>query len=165
MKTAVLYYSLTGNVRLIAETIARNSGGDLLEVELEKPFKPKGPGKYFRGGRDVLLKRKPAILDPGFDLESYDLVFIGTPVWAGSFVPALDTFFEKNGFTGKEVAFFASSMGGSGKVFKNLEKRVEGNNVVGQIHFVEPLRNPEKESKRAEEWCRDILKRVGESSG
>ncbi len=161
MKTAVIYYSLTGNTRLIATRIADVAGGDLFPIELKKPLKQKGPWKYFRGGRDALLKRKSAICDPGFDQEGYELIFMGTPVWAGSFVPALDTFFEQVRITGKKVALFASSMGGSGKVFSSLEKKLEGNVIAGRIHFVEPSRNPDEEGKKAEEWCRQILSQKG----
>ncbi len=161
MKTAVIYYSLTGNTRLIAAKIADVSGGDLFPIELKKPLKQKGPWKYFRGGRDVLLKRKPPICDPGFDQDGYELLFIGTPVWAGSFVPALDTFFEQVRIAGRKVALFASSMGGSGKVFSSLEKKLVGNVIAGRIHFVEPSRHPDEEGKRAEEWGRKIISHNG----
>ena len=61
MKNLVIFYSLEGNTRLIANTIAKSINADILEVRTKKKYQDKGFRKYFFGGKDVLFKVKPQL--------------------------------------------------------------------------------------------------------
>jgi len=55
--------------------------------------KSKGFMKYFWGGRAVMRNIKPELLPLNKDIQEYDVLFIGTPVWAFSYAPALKFIF------------------------------------------------------------------------
>ena len=106
MKVLVIFYSLEGHTKLLANAIAKVTGADILEVKPKKEITKKGFMKYLKGGGQVIRKVEPEILPLSLDPNDYDLLFIGTPVWAGGYAPALRTFFSTVGFCGKKVAFF-----------------------------------------------------------
>jgi flavodoxin len=159
MKTLVIYYSLEGNTKYLAGAIAGATGADILELKAKKDLvKIKGIGKYFWGGRQVIMKKKPDLLPFAFDPAQYDLIFIGTPVWAFSYAPPLCTFFSTVGLKNKKIALFCSHGGGMGKTLEHMKKQVAGNTIVGTIDFFEPLKNkPDECAQRAKQWASGIL--------
>jgi hypothetical protein len=112
--------------------------GDVLALQLEENKPRKGLAKYVWGGRQVVLNQRPTLKPYTFDSTVYDLLIIGTPVWAGSPAPALDTFLEQTRITGKKIALFCCCAGGKGKVFDKLKKSLSGNTFVGEIAFINP---------------------------
>ena len=106
MKIAIIYYSLTGNTKNVAETIAdylkSSNQVDIFRVvalDESKSF----IGQCFRAA----FKKKAKIGDAKTDLSEYDVIVIGTPVWATEPVPALRTYFEKlSGIAGKKIILF-----------------------------------------------------------
>lgn len=112
MKTAVIYYSRSGVTKTIADKIQKKFGSDLYSVEPEK-----GYGNYLsaviRYGRErkngsVPLKTRAA------DFSSYDVVFIGFPVWYGTMPSFLQDYVEAANLSGKRVIPFATA-GANGK--------------------------------------------------
>ena len=59
MKSLVIYYSLEGNTKLIADTIKNELNSDVLELRTKKQYPNKGFKKYLWGGKSVILKEKP----------------------------------------------------------------------------------------------------------
>jgi flavodoxin len=155
MKTLVVYYSFEGNTRYIAERIASAAGADMQELKPVNDIPSKGFMKYVWGGRAVFKKQAPELQPLGKDPSSYDVVFLGTPVWAFTFAPALRTFFDICRLQGKKVALFCCCGGSKGKTFERMRERLEGNRILGEIVFVEPLSRSKDESGReAEAWAR-----------
>ncbi|MCK5289167.1 MAG: flavodoxin, partial [Candidatus Omnitrophica bacterium] len=85
MKKIVIFYSFEGNTKLIAESIAKTIGADLLELKPKSEMQSKGFMKYVWGGKAVMMKAKPELLPMDKDIKGYDILFIGTPVWAGTY--------------------------------------------------------------------------------
>ena len=112
MKTAIVYYSMHGNVRYVSEKVAKELGADLIELVPVKAYPDKGAMQFIWGGSAVTFKKKPELEPYTFNASDYDLVIIGTPVWASNFTPPLRTFFENNDLTGKKIAVIATSAGG-----------------------------------------------------
>ena len=79
MKSLVIYYSLEGNTKLIADTIKNELNSDVLELRTKKRYPNKGFKKYLCGGKSVILKEKPKLLNKYIDISIYDKIFIGTP--------------------------------------------------------------------------------------
>jgi len=72
-----------------------------------------GVSGWLAAGKDATLKR-PAVIEPfKADVPAFDLVIIGSPVWAWTVTPAVRTFCQAYGKTARDVAFFCT-MGGSG---------------------------------------------------
>lgn len=158
MRTLVVYYSLEGNTRFIAETIARSINGDILELKPEKDVPDKGLLKFVLGGKQVVFKECPKLKTLEKNIEDYDFIFLGSPVWAGTFVPAFNTFFSKKEIENKKVALFGCYGGQSGKIFGDFRKHLANSTVVGEIGFKEPLKNDKELNKsRAEKWSQNII--------
>ena len=96
MKTAIVYYSMHGNVRYVSEKVAKELGADLIELVPVKAYPDKGAMQFIWGGSAVTFKKKPELEPYTFNASDYDLVIIGTPVWAGTFTPPLRTFINEN---------------------------------------------------------------------
>ena len=153
MKSIVIYYSFEGNTKLIANTVCDQLGTDLLRLQLASELKTKSFIKYFWGGKEVFVKKTPKLLPYHFDADDYDLIFIGTPVWAWHFAPALRNFLSKTEIKNKKIALFCCHGGSKGKIFPRLKTALEGNEIVGQIDFRDPLKVQTKASvKQTKEW-------------
>jgi len=135
MKTALIYYSYEGNSAFIAETIKACIAVDVFEIKTAKTKKRKGFAKYFWGGAQVFFGRKPALLPLSVDVNAYDLIILGTPVWASSPAPALVSFLGKTAISGKKLALYCCHLGGKGDVFKKIKSLLPGNTFVGEIDF------------------------------
>lgn len=160
MKTLVIFYSLEGNTKYISEIIAKELHADLLELKTKKSYPTSGFKKYFCGGRSVLMKEEPELINENIDLSSYENIVLGTPIWAGVHAAAYNTFIKKYKFTGKNIALFACHRGGgAGKCFKLFKKELDGNEFIGEIDFVDPLKNnKEGNYNKAVQWANSLSK-------
>lgn len=156
-KTLVVYYSLEGHTRLIAEIISKELKADLLELKPLKDLVNKEKfSKYFWGGRQVLMKEKPELKPFNKNPDNYDLIIIGTPVWAWNYAPPIRTFFEKTDFKNKKIALFCSSSGSKGGTFINMKKQLKSNQVISEMEFLD--KNTKEQNKlEARKWAKSIL--------
>lgn len=116
MRALIVYYSRTGMTKRACEALAeelRTAGHEAVTEELIDKTNRGGILGFMRGGRDAVLRRPTEIEPVQSDPMAFDLVVIGTPVWAATCAPAVRTFCAQ--FAGKlpRVAFVAT-MGGSG---------------------------------------------------
>ena len=153
MRNLVVFYSLEGNTRLIAESIAKAINADVLELKTKKKYSDKGFKKYFWGGKSVIFKEKPELLYLDKDINQYDNIFIGTPIWVGTYAPPLNTFLKNN------IGLFACHGGGGAtKFFNNIKKEIPNNKFIGEIDFMEPLKNNKEEDvRKAIMWVKELI--------
>ena len=160
MKNLVVYFSLEGNTEFVAQSIKENIECDILKLVPKKNYSTGKIGKYFWGGRSVLLKEKPELLNTDIDIAGYKNLIIGTPVWCSTYAPPLKTFFSEYEIKYKNIALFACHAGGGAdKCFENIKKVLDCNNFIGNISFNEPLKgNKEKIEEEISEWILKIIK-------
>jgi flavodoxin len=158
MKALVVYYSLEGNTRFIAESIAEAVGADLLELKPTEDIPSKGFMKFVRGARQVITRKQPELQPLDSNPQDYGILFIGSPVWAGTYTPALRSFFASAPIKGKKVAVFCCHGGGKGRTLGKMGQALEGNELVGEMDFLEPLRKGRDEKgKKAADWAGRIV--------
>ncbi len=109
MKTLVVFYSRTGTTRKLAEKIAHEFNSDLEEI-IDLTDR-RGAIGWITSGRDAMKKKVTSIKDLSKDISKYDLVIVGSPVWAGSVTPAIRTFLNKYKDQIKKTAFFCTMSG------------------------------------------------------
>lgn len=161
MKSIVIYYSFEGNTKLIANNITDTIGADLLRLQLAAELKSKSFIKYFWGGHQVMVNKKPELLPYHFNPQDYELIFMGTPVWAWCYTPAWRTFMSENKIENKKLALFCCHGGGKGNIFKKWEDALAGNEILGKIDFRDPLKIKKDASiKRAINWAREMVEKA-----
>ena len=159
MKSLVVYYSLDGNTRFIANVIADEIKADVLELTPKKDIPKKGFMKFLVGGKQVFLRKSPELINFDKDPNDYTHIFIGTPVWGFRHAPALETFFTKVDLEGKGIALFCCHGGGKGKTLDQMRDILKGNDIIGQIDFKEPLRQDKEDNEiRARSWSKEIIR-------
>jgi flavodoxin len=157
MKSLVVYYSYEGNCDMIAQEIQKVNNSELLRLRPIKEMKSKGFSKFIWGGKQVIMHEKPKLEPINKNIEDYDLIIIGTPVWASTFAPAVNTFLSEYKLKNKNIGLFCCSSGGKGKVFEKLENVLEGNHIIGEIEFIDPLtKRKENISSKVEEWVNSL---------
>ncbi|MCT4617876.1 MAG: NAD(P)H-dependent oxidoreductase [Marinisporobacter sp.] len=147
MKALVVYYSLEGNTKFLAEAVAEAVGADILELKPEKDIPKKGFMRYIKGGSQVVRKKRPDLMSFDEDLSAYDFIYFGTPVWAASFAPSYNTFFDKVEVKGKKIALFCCYRGSAGSTFEHFKERLKGNEIVDTLEFKEPVKVEENKEK------------------
>jgi len=152
----VVYYSFEGNTKFVAETIAREIGADLLELKPKKEMKGHGFSKFIWGGRQVMLKIKPELEPLAKNPADYDLIFIGTPVWAYTFTPPLRSFFSQVKLQNKKIALFCTHEGNPGKIFEHMKKELSGNEIIGQQGFKDALKEKDRNLADIKNWIKEL---------
>ena len=117
-KTLVLYYSLTGNTRTVAEEIATRLGADIEEITCIDPYDTNFQACIARCMQEREQGILPAINPVQADLSQYDVVFIGFPVWFGTYAPPITAWLSDVDLSGKKVALFCTF--GSGGIESSL---------------------------------------------
>ena len=121
MKKLIVYYSFEGNTEFVANLIAQETQADILKLEPADETRPTGFMKYIWGGKQVFTKTKPELKPFDKNPMDYDLIIIGTPVWANTYAPALRTFLDKQDICDKKIALFCCCQGGfPGGTFKDI---------------------------------------------
>ena len=126
-KSLVAYFSASGVTAKAAEKIAAAAGADLYEIQPEEPYTPADLNWMDKKSRSTVEmndpKCRPGIAEAVEDMEQYDTVWVGFPVWWYVEPRIVDTFLESYDFAGKKMIPFATS-GGSGiqKAEKSLRE-------------------------------------------
>ena len=153
----MVYYSFEGNVEFVSQEIAKELSVDLFRIEPAKEPPRRGPGKFFAGGRDAILKHYPEINKCSYNLSDYHTMIIASPVWAGTYAPAIGSFLRDCKFQGKRIYLIAScSSGKADKMLLTLEDSLIGNNVVETLTLRDPLKNQASELPKIQGFCRRI---------
>jgi flavodoxin len=155
---AVVYYSFEGNTELVAKMIKEyNPNADLIRLVPDKEPPRSLLGKFIIGGKSVLLKEKVMIRSLGVDLNDYQAVIIASPVWAGSYPPALAAFFDRKRMEGKDVYLIACSASGNAvNMINEMVKQLDGNQVMSALSLRSPAKDPERTREQVISLLRDI---------
>lgn len=149
MKTAVVYYSQSGNTQYVSEKIAEALQADLIRLEPEEAYPDSGAKKFFWGGRSALMGEEPKLKPYVFDGQAYDRIIFGTPVWAGTFTPPLRSFVkeQKDGWKATHFAVFACCMGSGKKTAEKLKKLLGISAWDAEMLLIDPKNKKTAESE------------------
>lgn len=146
MKAAMIYYSLEGNMDYLAEQSAQMDTVECIKLVPSKEYPTGKFSKFLWGGKSVTFGEKPKLLNDRIDLSQYDLLILGTPIWASTFTPPLNTFLHEYHFTGKKIILLATHAGGGGaKAFAKMKELLSGNEILAAIDFRSPLKYKDEE--------------------
>ena len=107
-KILVTYYSQTSNTKAVAEEIAKKLGADIEEIVAVNPYDGDFNATIERGRQELEEGILPEIKPITADISKYDVVFIGFPVWFGTYAPPISTFLENVDLSGKKIVPFCT---------------------------------------------------------
>lgn len=118
-KSVVVYYSLSGNTKLVAETLGEMIGAEILEIQTVRPY----PSDFHAVVEQAREERRTDFLPPiqalEADLSNYDTVFLGFPIWGNTIPQPMATFLSQNKLAGKTVVPFCTHDGyGVGRSYR-----------------------------------------------
>ncbi|MGI6756281.1 MAG: flavodoxin [Atopobiaceae bacterium] len=155
----VLYFSVYGSTKLVAEEIAKQTGADLAEIAPQTPY---DSNRDHYDALAALAKHehdtdaRPA-LKPLPDLNSYDTVFIGYPMWWYTFPMAFYTFFDQADLSGKTVIPFNTHMGSrDGKTYRTIAQLARNSQVKDGLPL--SMQDAERGSaKTIQKWLSHVM--------
>lgn len=123
-KIAVVYYSQSkvGNTATVAKWIAKHTGGELVPIETVEAY-PDAYGETLKAAKKDMENGGTRAIKSVPPLDGYDVVFIGSPIWYGTYAPPVAEFFKAHAFAGKTVVPFCThGGGGAGRYFVDVRK-------------------------------------------
>ena len=118
MKRLVVYYSLSGNTEEAAQKIAARLGADLLKLETVKSMPKSFAAQLLVGGGQVMMHHIPKLQPLAGDVNDYDEIILGSPIWNSKGVPAVNAFLQDKAAAAKVTSLFFLS--GGGEIEKGL---------------------------------------------
>lgn len=127
----VVYFSATGVTAKVAEALSESIGADLFAIDPKAPYTEKDLDWRNQESRSSLEMNdptsRPAIVRKRDNMEEYDIIFVGFPIWWYVAPTIINTFLESYDLNGKTIIPFATSGGsGMGKTDEKLLPSCEG---------------------------------------
>ena len=130
-KTLVLYYSLTGNTKTVAEEFANRLGADIEEITCIDPYDTNFQACIQRCIQERQEGVLPEIEPMKADLSKYETIFIGYPIWFGTYACPVITFLNNVDLSGKKIVPFCTfGSGGLESSIKDLKAAQPNAEVV-----------------------------------
>lgn len=104
----VAYFSYSGNTARGAKLIAEMTGGDLFEIQMQRPY---SGGIYEASQKDLRAYYKPTLASHVKNMAQYDVILLGYPTWWGTLPMPVVSFLEEYDFSGKTIVNFSSHGG------------------------------------------------------
>ena len=127
----VAYFSASGVTAKLAETLSEAIGADLYAIEPEVPYTKADLNWMNQNSRSSVEMKdpasRPAIAGKRDNMDEYDTIFVGFPIWWYVAPTIINTFLESYDFAGKTIIPFATSGGsGMGKTNEKLQPSCPG---------------------------------------
>lgn len=134
-KSLVAYFSASGVTARAAKTLAEAAGADLYEIKPKMPYTKADLNWMDKNARSSIEMKdpssRPELADENADIASYDVIFLGFPIWWYVAPTIINTFLEAYDFSGKTIILFATSGGsGLGKTVEKLKPSVSDTTVI-----------------------------------
>jgi|GEM_PF-927764 len=157
MKTAVIFYSLSGNTETAAKEVAKVLNADVFGIEtIESGF--------FSVIKQLVFRKLPEIEELKFSAADYDKIVLAAPCWANNVAPAMKSFLKKNDLKNKEIALLLCHGGGvkNDKIFDKWKTLFDSSNkIVAHKKMINPKKfQPVRSLSVVGGWAEDIWEQV-----
>ena len=134
-KTLAAYFSASGTTERIAKNLAQAAGADLYEIKPAVPYTKDDLNWMNKKSRSSVemndKSSRPELADKDADIDAYDTVLLGFPIWWYVAPTIVNSFLESYDFSGKRIILFATSGGsGFGKTAAGLRDSVAADTVI-----------------------------------
>jgi flavodoxin len=134
-KTLVAYFSASGTTAALAKNLAEATDADLYEIKPAIPYTSADLDWTNQKARSTVEMNdpssRPALADKDANIQSYDTIFLGFPIWWYVAPTIINTFLETYDFSGKRIILFATSgRSGFGKTVEGLKGSVSATATI-----------------------------------
>ena len=133
-KTLVVYYSLSGHTRDIAQRIQKKTGADIYEIKTAQKI-DKYPWFYLNLRSQLKNKKFPKLAGQMPDFTKYDTIFVGAPVWWYTIATPVLSFLQQADFGGKKVVPFSTQGSNYGTFFEDFAARAQNASLAKGASF------------------------------
>lgn len=149
-KLLITYFSASGTTAKVAKQLSQATNAELYEIKPKTPYTKADLNWMDKNSRSSIEMNdksfRPALKDKDANIQAYDIVALGFPIWWYVAPNIINTFLESYDFSGKTVVLFATSGGsGFGKTISELKnsiaadtKIIEGK-ILNNKHSVDEL--------------------------
>lgn len=138
----------------MAETIAAELGSDIEEiVDLKNR---EGKLNYLSAAGDASRGKETKIGPLSRVPSDYDLIIIGTPIWAWSPTPAIRTYVKNNNLSGKKVALFFTYENNLRQAIEKTKALLPNSVFAGELALAKTLNNKEETESKIAAWCTSL---------
>ncbi|MBX2922218.1 MAG: hypothetical protein KF746_08510 [Chitinophagaceae bacterium] len=155
-KTLIIYFSHSNNTKQIVEWIQEKTKADIIRIEPETPY----PSGYQETIDEMSRQNKGKILPPfkkvDINIQEYDTIFFGHPVWDMRLPPVVRTFLRNNDFSGKTIIPFNTHAGyGTGKSVNEIKEFAPKATVMEALSITDS--NVKNAKPEVEKWVEKVL--------
>jgi flavodoxin len=133
-KVLAVYYSLGGNTKDIAQRIRQKTNADIYEIKT-KNIMPSGPALYLGVKKQLKSGEYPEISTDFPDFSSYDLIFVGSPVWWYTLSTPVLSFLKHADFQGKKVVPFLTQGSNAGNSIADFKAKAKNAIILKEREF------------------------------
>lgn len=156
----LVYFSYTGNTKIIAEQILKELDCDVPELFPKEKYSENYQEVVDEYQNNENGQRICELMPYSVDLNKYDTIIIGSPVWWYTITPVVRTFLKQNSLAGKKIVPFMTNAGWIGKSFKEIKElcpdsivKNEMNIAFTENHAEHKLKTPTSE---IDKWIKSI---------
>jgi flavodoxin len=107
-KVLVLYYSQNGATQAVAEELQKQLGADIERIEAEVPYDGDFQATIQRSGQEREKGETPALKELKSKIADYDVIYLGYPIWFGTYAMPIATLVKEQDFAGKTIVPFCT---------------------------------------------------------
>ena len=152
MKTLIVYYSYTNNTEKVAKKIAELKKYDILKLEplvdYSTDYQKVVDEEEAKMDSEEIVELKPI----NVDLNQYDRIILGTPVWWYTMAPVVRSFLSSNNLNGKKVIAFITNGGWIGHTVEDIKKYCEIENYINLKFNSDKIQN----EKSLSDWINSL---------
>lgn len=132
-KVLVVYYSLTGHTKDIAEQISAKTDADIFEIKTVETYS--SPSVYMKSKKELTSKNYPELQESLPNVADYDTIFVGGPVWWYTMAPALYSYLKVTDFGGTRVVPFSTQGSNFGSFYKDFADMAKNAQILQSENF------------------------------
>ena len=159
-KVLVLYYSETGTTKTVAQELQKQLQVDIESIEAVEPYSGNFQETIQRGQREMQSGKTPELKPIKSKIANYDIIFLGYPIWFGTYAMPIATLVKENDFAGKTIVPFCTFGSGGLNTSTEALKKALPNATIKNGYGVRSAR-----VKAAEKELDRFLKENGYKKG
>lgn len=120
-----------GNLQVMAQVLQEKTSADIFRILMVEPYDPDYSTMLPVATEQIKNEEWPALQEKIENLDEYDVVYLGTPVWNAELPPAMHTFFAENDLSGKIIMPFGIHLGSRfGRIIDQMEELAPGVTIM-----------------------------------